>query len=165
MPNANRDKGLKSERDVAAYCRAHGMPKAERRVAAGWDAGHRSDADLGDIKGIPGVCLQVKNVSGKYPRGLAGKALDELLIMTAMQTTASGAALGLLIEKRAGHASPGDWWVHVPAHMFAALIFGIDPFSPPWDAYTPAIRIEFRHIVKHVAEFSAMCATPEGVAS
>lgn len=158
MPNANRDKGLRTERDVAAYCRANGMPGAERSVSTGWRSRGRQLADLGDIKGIPGVCLQVRNVVKSHPRGLAGKALLEMMAQTRMQGEAAGAALAILLEKRAGHADVGQWWVHVPANLMAALLVGADPYSFPLCTITYPVRLEMRHIVKSLAKFSAMCS-------
>lgn len=158
MPNANRDKGIKSERDVAAYCRAHGMLGAERSVSTGWKTRGRHLADVGDIKGIPGVCVQVRNVVRQHPKGLAGKALLEMLAETRIQGQAAGAALAILIEKRAGHADVGEWWVHIPANLMAALLIGADPYSFPLCTITYPIRLEMRHIVKSLAEFSAMCS-------
>lgn len=158
MANPNRDKGLKSERDVAAYCRANGMAGAERSVSTGWKTRDRQLTDLGDIKGIPGVCIQVRNVVRQHPRGLAGKALADMMAETATQGEAAGAALAILIEKRAGHADVGEWWVHVPANLLAALLVGADPYSFPLCAITYPIRLEFRHIVGQLTRFSAMCS-------
>lgn len=153
MPNANRDKGLIAERDVARYCRSHGMPGAERSVSTGWKTGGRSLADTGDIKGVPGVCIQIKNLS----KPLAGKALADAMLEVLTQAEAAGAALPLLLEKRSGHASPGEWWAHLPGYLFAGLAFGLDPYSGPcvWSMFP--VRIEFHHIVDRVAAFSRMC--------
>lgn len=157
MPNANRDVGHQFERDVAAYCRANGMPRAERKSDPGFSARGHVSPDSGDIRGIPGVCIQAKRLVKSAPRGLCGKALTNVMAEAAQQADAAGAALWLVIEKRPGHLI-GECWAHLAANMFSALAFGIDPYSPVWSTYTHPIRIEFRHIVKHVAEFSAMCA-------
>lgn len=154
---ANRNKGARFEREVASYCRAHSMPGADRKVVTGWRAGERSSADAGDIRGIPGVCLQAKNVVKQYPRGLAGKALLGIMAETAAQAEEMGAAIWLIVEKRAGHLI-GECWVHMPANTFAALVFGIDPFSPQWAEIVWPVRIEFSRIVDKLAAFSATCA-------
>jgi len=157
VPNANRNKGLKYERDVAGYCRDNDMPDAERRVAAGWKAKTRASADLGDIRGIPGICMQAKYVSDSHPRGLANKALADLMAETEAQAFAAGAALWLLVEKRYGH-TVGYSWAHMQANMFCALMFGIDPFSAPWLDVTFPVRVELHRIIRQLAEFSRMCA-------
>lgn len=154
MPNANRDKGLKSERDVARYFRDAGIATAERRVVTGWHRTDRSDPDLGDIKGVPGICVQVKN----YAKPLTGKLLEDAMNETMTQCLASGDALPLLIEKRTGHASPGEWWAWMPAHILGALLFGIDPYrGEQHDWFTAPVRIELQHISSHLVRFSQLC--------
>lgn len=157
MPNANRDKGIKAERDVAAYLRAAGIITAERRVVTGWQRVDRSDPDLGDLKGTPGLCVQVKDVVKSAPRGLSGKALDDVMAETEVQRAAVGAAVGLLVEKRNRHADVGQWWAHLPANMLAALLFGIDPYqpNPVWSA--APVRTELRHITDQLVRFSKLC--------
>lgn len=154
MPNSNRDKGLKSERDVAKWFRDAGIPTAERRVVTGWHRTDRSDPDLGDIKGVAGICVQVKN----YSKPLTGKLLEDAMAETLTQCLASGCVLPLLIEKRSGHASPGEWWAWLPAHIFGALLFGIDPYTKDQHAWFSApVRIELQHVTNHLVRFSRLC--------
>jgi hypothetical protein len=157
LGKANHDKGNKFERDVAAYYRLHGMATAERRVITGWRASTRSSADLGDIRDVPGICTQAKNVVDSYPRGLAGKALADLMAETETQAAAAGAALWLLVEKRARHLV-AESWAHMPANLFCALIFGIDPFSSQWADITWPIRVELSRIIDQLAAFSQTCS-------
>lgn len=161
MPNANRDKGLGYERDVATYCRDNGMPGAERRVATGFRVKDRASADLGDIRGIPGICIQAKYLA----KPLAGKALADVMAEASMQAEAAGAALYLVVEKRHGHANVGDSWAHLPSNLFVALAFGVDPYDKLWVDYTYPVRTELRNIITHLADFSAMCADSIEVAS
>jgi hypothetical protein len=52
---APRRKGSAFERDVVHYLQAHGFPDAERAFGAG------RPEDIGDVVGIPGVAVEVKN--------------------------------------------------------------------------------------------------------
>jgi hypothetical protein len=150
MPNANRDKGLRAERAVAQYFIGEGLLDAKRSVATGWRNGKTSSADEGDVKGVPGVCVQVKS----YAKPLAGKALDDATAQTAEQCEAGHNALPLLIEKRAGHASPGEWWAHLPANILAGLMFGVDPYADKAAWLSAPCRIELKHIMPSLVRFS-----------
>jgi hypothetical protein len=55
MTSPQARKGSTFERDVVAYLAGHGFPYCERHYGAG-----RPD-DVGDIDGIPGWTLEVKN--------------------------------------------------------------------------------------------------------
>jgi hypothetical protein len=161
VPNANRDKGLWYEREVAGYCRDNGMPEAERKIATGFKARNRTSPDLGDIRGIPGVCIQAKYLG----KPLVGKALADAMFEAQCQGTASGAALAIVVEKRHGHADVGASWVHLPANLFVALVAGQDPYSGPLADLAFPVRTELRNIITHLADFSASCADLTEVAS
>lgn len=164
MPNANAVKGSKTERDVAGYLRAAGIPTAERRVVTGWHRTDRSDPDLGDIKGAPGLCIQVKNLDKTARGNLSGKKLADTMAETESQRAASGAALGLLIEKRPNNADVGTWWAHMAANDFVALIDGQDPWTGPHAECVFYVRTELRFIINQLVRFSLICAT-EGAAA
>jgi hypothetical protein len=55
MANPQKRKGSQFERDVAEYMSHHGHPFVERAYGAG-----RPD-DRGDLTGLPGWCLELKN--------------------------------------------------------------------------------------------------------
>lgn len=57
MTHANRRKGDAFERAVVEFMRSHGFPYVSRAYGAG-----RPD-DLGDLDGVPGVCISVKDVA------------------------------------------------------------------------------------------------------
>jgi hypothetical protein len=158
MPNSNRDKGLRAERDVAQYFRDAGIATAERRVVTGWHRTDRSDPDLGDIKGVPGICIQVKDVVVSYPRGLAGKALAEVMAQTMTQCDAASEVVPLLIEKRTRIANPGEWWAWLPGNIYSAITTGCDPYGNPtmWNNYP--VRTELHNIITQLVQFSAMCS-------
>jgi hypothetical protein len=156
MPNTNRDKGNKTERDVAAYFRAAGITTAERRVVTGWHRTERSDPDLGDIKGVPGLCIQVKNLDKTARGNLSGAALAAVMVETEAQRMASGEAIGLLVEKRPNNADVGSWWAHLPANVFAALVDGQDPWTGARAGHTFVVRTELRNIIDHLVRFSKL---------
>lgn len=123
MPNANRDKGIRAERQLADYLR-NWWPTAERSVATGWKVKGRASGDCGDIKGtgtteLP-IVWQLKDltrvVAGRREdKPLVGAELARVLLETRTQRDEAGAALGLLVEKRRGHADPAEWWVWLDA--------------------------------------------------
>ncbi|MGH3781274.1 MAG: hypothetical protein ACRDRO_11790 [Pseudonocardiaceae bacterium] len=151
MPNSNRDKGLKSERDVAAYFRVNGCASAERSVSTGWSNGARQLADCGDIKGVPGVCIQIKNLAAP----LTGQALSNALKETEGQRTAGGAAIGLLVEKRHQCADVGQWFAWLLNTAYIGLMVGRSPHGLV--AEHP-VRVELRHIIDQLIKFSAVAA-------
>lgn len=127
MPNSNGDKGKRFEQQLCQYLRPW-WRDVERSVATGYRTAARTRADRGDVHGIgvPGmtVIIQAKDVTGSHPRGLSGKALNDLLVQTRAQRDAAGAVLGLLVEKRAGHISAGDAWCHLDALELYTLVDG-----------------------------------------
>ena len=54
MASSEKRKGNAAERAVVDYLRRHGYPQA-RRTQAG------TRGDIGDIDGVPGVAIEVKN--------------------------------------------------------------------------------------------------------
>jgi hypothetical protein len=52
---APRRKGSAFERDVVRYLQDHGFPDAERAYGAG------RPEDIGDVVGVPGITVEVKN--------------------------------------------------------------------------------------------------------
>lgn len=93
---ASKQKGSQAERDVARWLNQHGYPYAERSYGAG-----RPD-DVGDIDGIPGLCIEVKN-----HKTLALAAwLNELEV----EVENARASHGVLVVKRRGRADPGNWY-------------------------------------------------------
>ncbi len=166
--NANRDKGIRAERDLAKYLR-HWFPGAERSVAAGFKTADptRAAGDRGDIRdaylnGHP-IAWQCKDVVGSQPKGLSGKALRDLLSATRRQRDAAGAALGLLVEKRAGHASPSTWWVHLDGTELAAMHYRRwFPSTPsPVDGRMGPVRLELGDLMA-VLESAGFAPVPNG---
>lgn len=138
---ANRAKGATAERHLVAWLRGHGWPGAERAVRTGYRTTTRIGADPGDITGTPGLVWQVKNRSDfDQPAVLAG-ALAE----TEVQRVAENADYGLLIQRRTGHADPGQWW----AWLRLGALVSMARHEPPeyWVSLTAPVRMELWEVV------------------
>lgn len=146
MPNANRDKGLQFERDVAAYFRAHGIDAAERSVSTGWATANRSLADSGDIKGIPGITVQCKYLA----KPLVSKALDDAMAETNKQCIVASNIIPLLIEKRHGVANVRHSYAWLPMCLLVAITC-----ESEYTGFSRApVRTELRYIIEYLVIFS-----------
>lgn len=107
MTSPSKRKGTAAENAVVKWLRSVGFIHAER-VRAGWTD------DRGDIDGLPGVTIEVKN---EKRIDLAGY-LAEL----AVEMHNGKADTGVVIVKRRGHTDVGQWYAVLPAHLWAELI-------------------------------------------
>ena len=107
MTHPNAVKGKVAERAVVAWLRSQGWPHAERS-RAGWVD------DRGDIDGIPGVVVEIKNEQ----RIRLAAYLDEL----AHEMDNAGADTGVAIVKRRGTADVGQWYAVMPVTLWAELL-------------------------------------------
>ena len=94
MSNPSKNKGSAAERLVAAWLRENGYPDA-CRSRAGWSA------DVGDILGVPGLVVEVKDAKTK-------RWGDWLCQLDAEKSNAN-VRDGVLIVKVAGTTDAGDW--------------------------------------------------------
>lgn len=108
MPNASRDKGNRAELAVARYLRANGFPHAER-ARVGWTD------DRGDIDGVPGVVIEVKDAR----QWRLSEWLSEMEVELA---NTPGARVGFLVVKRAGIADAGQWYAVMSLASMTDLI-------------------------------------------
>jgi hypothetical protein len=109
-------KGSAAERAVVEYLRGQGFPHAERRIAG-------SSADRGDISGVVGVVVEVKNQ--------ARTELGEWLTGVRLKVANAGAVLGFCWHKRRGKGSPGDWYVTMDGATAVALLRSAGYGDPP----------------------------------
>lgn len=105
----NRRRGNTAEQAVARYLRLW-WPNACRAVRTGSSAA----PDPGDIAGIPGVIVSVKDCA----REQWTQWWFELEEMLAGDT----AALAVIVFKRRGWADPAKWWVHLYLDDLAPLL-------------------------------------------
>jgi len=104
---AMKAKGSAFERDVCAYLREHGFPFAERHYGAG-----RPD-DVGDIDGVVGWTLEVKNCRGIDLAGWSDEA--------EVERRHGRQRFGAVIAKRRNRPV-SDAYVVVPLATFAAVL-------------------------------------------
>ena len=107
MSKAAKAKGAGAERDVVKYLKDNGFPYADRRLAG-------ATLDKGDISGIPGVTIEIKNHA---IMDLAGWT-EELKL----EMSNDNAWTGVLIHKRKGTTSVGEWYATMPAQVWLELI-------------------------------------------
>lgn len=115
----NRNRGLAAERSTARYLREQGWRDAERAVRTGFRTADRKSDDPGDITGCPGLVISVKDAQVERTE----QWLAELGDMQHDPRDKVG-GLGILIVKRRGHASPGEWWAWLRLDDLCALLCG-----------------------------------------
>lgn len=96
MTSPQARKGRRAEIAVAEYLRTQGFDYAEPTRRSGF-----AD-DRGDIDGIPGVVIEVKD----HKRHELAAWMTE----TEQEVVNAGAVTGLLVVKRRLHPNPGDWY-------------------------------------------------------
>ncbi len=104
---AAKAKGAGAERDLRDWLKENGFPYADRRLAG-------ATLDKGDISGIPGVTIEVKNHA---KMNLAGW-IEELLVEMANDK----AWTGTVVHKRKGKGSPADWYATMPVSVWVKLL-------------------------------------------
>ena len=121
MTSPQKRKGSAAELAVAKWLRKLGWIHAERS-RAGWTD------DRGDIDGMPGVCIEVKN---EKKIDLPGY-LRELEVEIAK----AQAWTGTVIVKRRGSMNVDDWYAVMPAKIWGELMVMLD--QPNGNPVTPS---------------------------
>lgn len=106
--SANKRKGTAAESAVVAYLQAHGAIHAERRAL-------RGKHDRGDVAGIPGVVIEVKNHAHIDLAAFVDEAERE-------KWNGMVPEVGVAWIKRRGKGDPGDWYVAMTGDTFAHLL-------------------------------------------
>ena len=120
MTSPQKRKGSAAELAVAKWLRKLGWIHAERS-RAGWTD------DRGDIDGMPGVCIEVKN---EKKIDLPGYLRElEVEIANAQAWT------GTVIVKRRGSMNVDDWYAVMPAKIWGELMVMLD--QPNGNSATP----------------------------
>lgn len=96
---------------MVRFLQANGFPKAERRALAG-------SQDRGDIAGIPGVVIEVKNAA----RTELAAWLDEANREGDFDSLNWDGDLPVVWHKRRGKGSPGEWYVTMDGFAFVAVL-------------------------------------------
>jgi hypothetical protein len=111
MSNPSKRKGTEAERKVVEYLQTNGFPYAERRALAG-------ALDKGDVTGVPGVVIEVKNHAAL---DLAGW-LNELM----REVDNAQARYGAVVAKRRGHGDPAQWYAIMPFETLVRMLADLD---------------------------------------
>ena len=120
MTSPQKRKGSAAELAVAKWLRKLGWIHAERS-RAGWTD------DRGDIEGMPGVCIEVKNEKKIDIPGYLREL--EVEIANAQAWT------GTVIVKRRGSMNVDDWYAVMPAKIWGELMVMLD--QPNGNSATP----------------------------
>lgn len=105
--SASKRKGTAAETAVVAFLRESGFIQAERRTLNG-------AKDRGDIAGLPGVVIEVKNC--------ARQELAAWVAEAELERDNDRASIGVVWSKRRGKGNPADWFVTMSGLQFAALL-------------------------------------------
>lgn len=100
-------KGPKFEADIVGWFKDNGWPFAHR-------LGQQGRYDKGDVGGIPGVCLQLKN-QVRMELGSWVKDAEE-------QCGNAAAEVFAVVHKRKGKGDPAEQYVTMPLRVFAWLL-------------------------------------------
>lgn len=107
MSSAAKAKGSGAERDVVKYLKEEGFQYADRRLAG-------ATLDKGDVSGIPGVTIEIKNHAKMDLAGWTEELLTEM--------SNDGAWTGVVWHKRRGRGKPADWYCTMPGYVWVALL-------------------------------------------
>jgi len=107
LSSAAKRKGSQAERDVIAWLKANGFKYADRRLAG-------ATLDKGDISGVPGVTIEIKNH--------AKMDLSGWLAELEIEMKNDGAWTGTVLHKRRNKGNVGEWYATMPAKIWLELI-------------------------------------------
>lgn len=105
----SRAKGTLAESALVNFLRGHGHPYAERRAL-------RGNCDCGDVAGIPGVVIEVKNAARLDLAGWVKEA--------AAEAENDGAAVWFVVAKAKGVGvdRAGEWFAITSVAVMADLL-------------------------------------------
>ena len=109
-----KQKGTAAETALVRFLQGQGFPNAERRALGGGGFGE----DLGDITGIPALCMEVKNHKVYH--------IPAWLKETETERINAKADFGILVVKPVGVGitpnKVGQWWGIMPMQMMMDLL-------------------------------------------
>ena len=106
MSNPAKAKGSGAERDVVKYLKQW-FPYVDRRLAG-------ATLDKGDISGIPGCTIEIKNHAKIDLAGWTTELLTEMYNDKAWT--------GTVIHKRKGKGNVAEWYATMPVEIWVALL-------------------------------------------
>jgi hypothetical protein len=102
-----KQKGTAAETAVVNWLKSKGRKHVERRSLHGTN-------DRGDIAGIPGVVIEVKN----HARMTLSEWVDEMLV----EVENDKADTGVVIHKRKGTTNVGKWYATMTVEQWEGLV-------------------------------------------
>lgn len=102
----SKQKGTAAETAVVNYLKSKGRKHVERRSLSG-------SSDRGDIAGLPGVVIEVKN----HARMELSQWVSELEVEMANDK----ADTGVVIHKKKGTTDVGQWYATMPVEVWYEL--------------------------------------------
>lgn len=106
MSSKSKAKGSQAERDVVKWLKQW-FPYADRRLAG-------ATLDKGDISGIPGVTIEIKNHAKMDIAGWVAELETEM--------DNDKAWTGTVLHKRKGKSDVGQWYCTMPAKVWIDLL-------------------------------------------
>ena len=106
VSNSAKAKGSNAERAVVAWLKQW-FPYVDRRLAG-------ATLDKGDVSGIPGVTIEIKNQ--------ATMKLSEWVKELETEMSNDGAWTGVVIHKKKGTTDVGQWYATMPASVWVDLL-------------------------------------------
>jgi len=107
MASSEKRKGNAAERAVVDYLRRQGFTQA-RRTQAG------TRGDIGDVDGVPGFAIEVKNHARLDLAGWVAQMVAEM--------EQKGVENGVVIAKKRGTTDPGEWYAITPLRLWAKML-------------------------------------------
>lgn len=121
-----RQKGTAAETAVVEYLRHAGFRRAERRSLNGRH-------DRGDVAGIDGVVIEVKNQNAMDLAGwlkeLEVEMSNEIISQFVLSGGDGAPVTGAVIHKKRGTTDVGEWYATLPVELWVELLIraGIKP--------------------------------------
>jgi hypothetical protein len=106
-PATAKAKGRATENQAVAWLRENGYPYAERRHLAG-------EHDLGDITGMPGICVEVKSAAQWAP--------VRWLRETRAEMNNSRSPIGFVMARPKGGTNVDDWVIMMHPDTLLSLL-------------------------------------------
>lgn len=106
MSSKSKIKGSKAELDVVKYLKQW-FPYVDRRLAG-------ATLDKGDVSGIPGVTIEIKNHARLDLAGWVAELETEM--------ANDNAWTGTVIHKRKGKTDVGEWYATLPVKVWLKLL-------------------------------------------
>jgi len=115
MSTPAKRKGSKAEADAVKWLKVNGFPYADRRIAG-------AQLDKGDISGVNGVTIEVKNHVRMDLSAWIKELEIEMIKELEIEMKNDNAWTGTVLHKRKGKSDVGEWYCSMPASVWLALI-------------------------------------------